>query len=93
MIVDSRRGLLEGDQDFLGWAETPLNVHVLLTKADKLNRSESTKTFRETQAAWGTVPRSNCFRYLPRRGSSDAQRRLLGTLLEDWPSSDGPSGA
>src|ERR1700744_6142535 len=38
LIVDSRRGLLEGDSDLIEWAD-PLRIHILLTKADKLNRS------------------------------------------------------
>ncbi|MFX6869140.1 YihA family ribosome biogenesis GTP-binding protein, partial [Acinetobacter baumannii] len=50
MIVDSRRGLLDGDLALLDWADG-LHFHVLLSKADKLNRSESTKVLRETQAA------------------------------------------
>src|SRR5882757_11481090 len=37
MIVDSRRGLTDGDEALLAWASpTLLRVHVLLSKADKL---------------------------------------------------------
>src|SRR5579859_4623188 len=49
MIVDSRRGFTEGDEALLAWADG-LRVHVLLSKADKLNRSDSAKVLRETQA-------------------------------------------
>ena len=41
LMVDSRRGLLDGDEGLLDWAasaEAP--IHVLLTKVDKLKRNE-----------------------------------------------------
>jgi GTP-binding protein len=41
LVVDSRRGLMEGDEELLAWA-APLRVpvHVLLSKSDKLKRAE-----------------------------------------------------
>jgi GTP-binding protein len=52
LIVDSRRGLGEQDVAMLEWilARNRL-AHVLLTKADKLNRRESQQVLRETVAA------------------------------------------
>ena len=40
VIVDARRGLAEGDAALLAWAMPRQRVHVLLSKADKLSRSE-----------------------------------------------------
>lgn len=41
MMVDARRGLLEGDDGLLAWAASAgAPVHVLLTKVDKLRRNE-----------------------------------------------------
>ena len=41
LIVDSRRGLLKGDEELLAWAGAAQRpVHVLLSKADKLKRAE-----------------------------------------------------
>ncbi|MGH8265624.1 MAG: ribosome biogenesis GTP-binding protein YihA/YsxC, partial [Steroidobacteraceae bacterium] len=42
LIVDARRGLADMDRQLIGWIETaPRAIHVLLTKEDKLNRSEA----------------------------------------------------
>ncbi|HEY6516689.1 MAG TPA: ribosome biogenesis GTP-binding protein YihA/YsxC [Steroidobacteraceae bacterium] len=40
VIVDARRGIAEGDEALLAWALPRQRVHVLLSKADKLSRSE-----------------------------------------------------
>jgi len=52
LIVDSRRGLGAQDAAMLEWilARDRL-AHVLLSKADKLNRSDSQRVLRETRAA------------------------------------------
>ena len=82
MIVDSRRGLTEGDDALLAWAEPPLRIHVLLTKADKLNRSESTKVLRETRAALGDRGTAQLFSVPAKTGVEEAQK-LLGAWLDD----------
>ncbi len=52
LIVDSRRGLGAQDAAMLEWIlARDRFAHVLLTKADKLSRSESKRVLRETQAA------------------------------------------
>src|SRR3984885_7271459 len=51
VIVDARRGLKDSDEDLLGWAEPTQRVHVLLAKADKLNRAEGAAALRAAQAA------------------------------------------
>ena len=52
LIVDSRRGLGEQDVAMLEWVlARDREAHVLLTKADKLNRRDATRVLRETQAA------------------------------------------
>ena len=88
MIVDSRRGLLEGDAGLLGWA-AGLPVHVLLSKADKLNRSESARVLRETQAALGDRASVQLFSVPAKTGVIDAQRKLLAWLEDAVP---GPGG-
>jgi len=40
VIVDARRGIGEGDEALLEWALPRQQAHVLLSKADKLSRSE-----------------------------------------------------
>ena len=52
LIVDSRRGLLEGDAGLLAWAaDAGVPVHVLMTKADKLKRAELTRALAEARQA------------------------------------------
>jgi GTP-binding protein len=47
LIMDIRRPLTTLDQQMLGWFQpTGKPVHVLLTKADKLSRSEAAKTLK-----------------------------------------------
>ena len=54
LIVDSRRGLGEQDVGMLEWVlARGRQAHVLLTKADKLNRRDSQAMLRETLSACG----------------------------------------
>ena len=80
MIVDSRRGLTEGDEALLSWAE-PLRVHVLLSKADKLNRSESARVLRDTRGALAERATAQLFS-VPARTGVDEARAILAAWLE-----------
>jgi GTP-binding protein len=52
LIVDSRRGLGAQDAGMLEWVLARDRLaHILLTKADKLNRRDSERVLRETRAA------------------------------------------
>jgi GTP-binding protein len=52
LVVDGRRGLGAEDAAMLEWLlARDRSAHVLLTKADKLNRRESTRVLRETREA------------------------------------------
>ena len=52
LIVDSRRGLGAQDAVMLEWVlARDAHAHVLLTKADKLNRRDSLRVLRETKTA------------------------------------------
>jgi GTP-binding protein len=86
MIVDSRRGLTEGDEGLLAWAVppvgAPLRVHVLLSKADKLNRSEAAKVLKETKAALGDRASAQLFSVPAKTGIDEAQRTLAAWLEE-----------
>jgi GTP-binding protein len=51
IIMDSRRPLLDFDWQMLDWAKARhLSVHLILTKADKLSRSEATNTLTAMSA-------------------------------------------
>jgi GTP-binding protein len=52
LIVDSRRGLGPQDVTMLEWMLAKgAQAHILLTKADKLNRRDSDRVLRETKSA------------------------------------------
>lgn len=78
LIVDSRRGLKEGDESLIEWAE-PLPIHILLTKVDKLNRNEGAQVLRETRKIMGDRATVQLFSVLSKTGIEEAQK-----LLEAW---------
>ena len=82
VIVDSRRGLTDGDEALLDWAAPGLRVHVLLSKADKLNRSDSIKVLRETTATLAHRGSAQLFSVPAKTGIDEAQK-TLAAWLED----------
>jgi GTP-binding protein len=80
VIVDSRRGLMEGDEGLIEWADGAHRLHVLLSKADKLNRVESAAVLRATStrlAGRGTVQLFSALRGI---GLREAQETLASWL-------------
>jgi GTP-binding protein len=82
VIVDSRRGLTQGDEDLIEWAqgESAHRLHVLLSKADKLSRAESAAVLRATSAhlaGRGTVQLFSALRGI---GLHEAQETLAAWL-------------
>ena len=80
VIVDSRRGLTEGDEGIFEWAQGDHRLHVLLSKADKLNRGESAAVLRATSmrlAGRGTVQLFSALRGI---GLHEAQETLASWL-------------
>jgi GTP-binding protein len=80
LIVDSRRGLGEGDEALMAWARPGQQIHVLLSKADKLNRSEGAKVLKSsaaTLAGRGTVQLLSA---TAKTGIEEAQRTLEAWL-------------
>lgn len=83
LIIDSRRGVGAEDENLIAWAREggrPMNVHALLSKADKLNRSESSKALREAKAKLGEASTVQLFSCLDRTGLEEAQRTLQAWL-------------
>ena len=83
IIMDSRRPLTEMDWQMLKWfAPTGREVHVLLSKADKLSRQDQTKTLREVKSALadlGCPVSVQLFSSLKRTGVAEA-----ATVLKRW---------
>jgi GTP-binding protein len=92
LIVDSRRGLGEQDAEMLEWILARGRLaHVLLTKADKLNRRDADRVLRETAAACSdTLVTSQLFSAHDGRGVEEARR-----VMDQWlgiPQKKGPGG-
>jgi GTP-binding protein len=83
LIVDVRRGLKDEDRALLDWtAERELPVHVLLSKSDKLSRSESSKTLQMAKKELGEHASVQLFSSVNHDGAEHA-RRVLDSFLEN----------
>jgi GTP-binding protein len=80
VIVDARRGFTTGDEGLLDWAQPQLRVHVLLSKADKLNRSEAAAVLRAATAELAGRATAQLFSALKGTGVSEAQDTLAAWL-------------
>jgi GTP-binding protein len=83
LIVDSRRGLGAQDAAMLEWVlARDRQAHVLLTKADKLNRRDSQRVLQETKTACAdTVVTAQLFSAHAKQGFDEA-RSVMDRWLE-----------
>jgi GTP-binding protein len=80
LVVDVRRGLLDGDEGLIGWAESAGKpVHVLLAKSDKLSRSEQARQLAAARAGLGARAGVQLYSSSDGTGLEEARRRLA-----DW---------
>ena len=79
VIVDSRRGLTVADEGLLAWALPEHRVHVLLSKADKLNHGEAASALRAAAAMLSGRATAQLFSALKGTGVAQAQ-----DTLEAW---------
>lgn len=82
LIVDSRRGLGAQDAAMLEWIlARDRSAHVLLTKADKLNRRDSQQVLRDTLAACSdTAVSAQLFSAHSKLGFDEARSVMDGWL-------------
>lgn len=80
VIVDARRGIGAGDEALLEWAMPGHPVHILLSKADKLSRSESRQALAAAAGALGQRATVQLFSAHARTGVEEAQRMLASWL-------------
>ncbi len=87
LIVDSRRGLGEQDVGMLEWVlARGREAHVLLTKADKLNRQDGVRVLRETVAACAdTAVTAQLFSAHAKLGLDEVRTVMDRWLLETEP--------
>jgi GTP-binding protein len=79
LVVDARRGLLEGDEQLLQWAALHARpVHVLLSKADQLRHAQSLQCLARARAALDERATVQLFSAHERIGVEEARERLAG---------------
>ena len=80
VIVDSRRGLTEGDEALIEWLQPDHRLHVLLSKADKLGRGEAAAALRTASARLGVRGTVQLFSALRGLGMRQAQDTVAAWL-------------
>jgi GTP-binding protein len=81
IVVDARRGLTDFDQQILAWVQdSEITTRLLLTKSDKLNRSESLKVLREVQSAADGIASAQLFSAVTKTGVDEARGWVLASL-------------
>ncbi len=82
VIVDARRGLKAGDENLLEWVSPTQSIHVLLSKADKLNHGEAAAALRAAKAALADRATVQLFSSLKGTGVREAEDTLEAWLRE-----------
>jgi GTP-binding protein len=86
LIVDIRRGLVDQDEQLLDWAgASGWPVHVLLTKADKLNQRDRAAALKDAEERLGEGMTVQIFSATDKIGVQAAQKRLDQLLRPEQP--------
>lgn len=89
LIMDSRHPLKPLDRQMLDWfGPTGRPIHVLLTKADKLTRSEAARTLAQVRSAlapWGERVSCQLFSSLKKTGREEVEETVAGWLGNGMP--------
>jgi GTP-binding protein len=81
IVMDARRPLMEYDTQMLEWTRAhELPAHLLLTKADKLNRGEANMTLKKVRAATEGFATAQLFSAVTKQGVDEARRAVLDLL-------------
>ena len=81
LIVDIRRGITPQDEQLLEWATAAgWQVHVLLTKSDKLNQRDRSAALKDALGKVGAGVTAQVFSAPDKTGVQEAQKRLIGML-------------
>ena len=77
LIVDIRRGISDQDLQLVSWAAAAQwQVHVLLTKADKLNQRDRAAALKEAERTLPEGVSAQVFSAMEKTGVQTAQKRL-----------------
>ena len=83
IVMDARRPLTDFDVQMLDWSgANGLATHMLLTKADKLSRSEASAVLKQVRAQVEGVATVQLFSAVAKTGVDEARREVL-TMLSD----------
>jgi GTP-binding protein len=84
LVMDARRPLTDYDWMMLEWVrDHSLAVHLLITKADKLNRGEQTQTLRNVRARTAGFATAQMFSSTTKSGLDEARRHTLRILARE----------
>jgi GTP-binding protein len=84
IVMDARHPLTDFDVQMLDWSgANGLATHILLTKADKLSRSESATVLKQVRARVEGVATVQLFSAVAKTGVDDARREVLTMLRGD----------
>lgn len=81
IVMDARRPLTDYDMQMLEWSRAhALPAHLLLTKADKLNRGEANMTLKKVRAETAGVATAQLFSAVTKQGVDEARQTVLQLL-------------
>jgi GTP-binding protein len=81
LIVDIRRGISDSDEQLIDWAAAAgWQVHVLLTKADKLNQRDRAATLKDAESRLPEGMTAQVFSSMDKIGVEAAQKKLIHML-------------
>jgi GTP-binding protein len=81
IVMDARRPLTDFDVQMIEWSQANgLDVHLLITKADKLGRGESMATLRAVRDAVKETATAQLFSAVTKTGVDEARGRVIGML-------------
>jgi GTP-binding protein len=81
VVMDARRPLTDYDRQMLDWSHAhELPAHLLLTKADKLNRGEANMTLKKVRAETEAFATAQLFSAVTKQGVDEARQTLLELL-------------
>ncbi len=83
VVMDARRPLTDFDWQMLSWSrEQSLATHLLLTKADKLNRGEAQSTLKKVLAETAGTATAQLFSAVTKVGVDEARGWVLAALAQ-----------
>jgi GTP-binding protein len=90
LIVDARRGLSDDDRGLIGWASgRGRRVHVLLSKSDKLSRTEARRVLGQVRGELPGEASAQLFSAVSKEGVEEGQQALEALLANKKPGGSG----